>query len=476
MNESGPQSSSPRVVIAVLAAGHGTRMRSSLPKHLHPVGGVPLVERIIRAGLQVDPHRLIAVVSPRMELMPEMLGMDGEFETVVQDPPRGTADAVHTALRAAPDADYLVSLLGDNPLLTGEMVQDLLGRAKNAAAPITLLTCHLPDAQSYGRIDRDEHGRPLRIVEAKNDDPVARIGSTEINSGIMVLDAEWAREALPRLPLDPVTEEYLLTDLVEMASREHIEGDPWPIQTVTAPAEVSLGVNDRVQLAEADAIVRQRVRERLMREGVTLIGPETIFIDEQVEIGRDTTILPGTIISGTTTIGEGCTIGPNAVISHAVVGNGVTIRSSTIERSTLRDGADAGPYAHIRGGSDIGEGAHIGNFAELKNTTFGADAKNGHFSYLGDATIGERVNIGAGTITANFDGVKKNRTEIEADAFVGCDTVLVAPVTVHAGAKTGAGSVVNRDVPANTTVVGVPARQIGKRGTPAGDPGAREGK
>lgn len=474
-NESGPQSPSPRVAIAVLAAGHGTRMRSATPKHLHPVGGIPLVKRIIRAGLAAKPDRMLAVVSPAMDALPAMLGMDGEFETVVQHPPRGTADAVHTALKSAPGADYLVSLLGDNPLLTGEVVQNLLDRAMGADARITVLTCLLPDAQAYGRVDRDEHGRPLRIIEAKNDHPNAREGVTEINSGIMVLDAAWAREALPRLPLDPVTEEYLLTDLVEMASREHVEGDPWPIQTVTAPPEVSLGVNDRVQLAEADAIVRQQVRERLMRSGVTMIGPETIFVDEQVRIGHDTTILPGTVITGATTIGEGCRIGPNAYLNDATVGQRVVIRDSTIERSTLHDDADAGPYAHIRDGSVIGPGAHIGNFAELKNTDFGAESKNGHFSYLGDARIGERVNIGAGTITANFDGEKKNRTEIGDDAFIGCDTVLVAPVTVDEGARTGAGSVVNRDVPAHTTVVGVPARQIQRR-APAGDPGPQQGE
>jgi len=476
IDESGPQSSSPRVVIAVLAAGHGSRMKSRAPKHLHPVGGVPLVERIIRAGLECSPDRLLVVVGPKMAAMPTVLDMEGEFETVVQDPPRGTADAVHTALRAAPEAEYLVSLLGDNPLLTGDMVRDLLGRASGGAARITLLTCHLPDAQAYGRIDRDEHGRPARIIEAKNDDPEARTGMTEINSGIMVLEAAWAREALPRLPLDPATGEFLLTDLVEMAAREHVDGDPWPIHTVTAPADVSLGVNDRVQLAEADAIVRQRVRENLMRRGVTLIGAETIFVDENVTIGRDTTILPGTMITGTTTIGEGCRIGPNADIVNATIGNNVTIRSSTIENSTLLDDVDAGPYAHIRSGSVVGEGAHIGNYAELKNTAFGAGAKSGHFSYLGDATIGERVNIGAGTITANFDGVKKNPTIIGPDAFVGSDTVLVAPVTVHEGAKTGAGSVVNRDVPAHTTVVGVPARPIETRKRRSASSSVQEGE
>ncbi len=471
-NDTGSQSANPRVAVAVLAAGHGTRMRSQSPKHIHPVGGMPLVERIIRAGLAIEPERLLTVVSPGMVDMPAILGMDGEFETVVQDPPRGTADAVHTALKQVPEVDYLVSLLGDNPLLTGEIVKQLTNQAATTGSKITILSCLMPDAQTYGRIDRDGDDRVTGIIEHKNDDPARRIGETEINSGIMVLEAGWARDALERLPLDEATGEYLLTDLVAMAAREHVDGEPWPVDTVQAPKEVSLGINNRVQQAEADAIVRQRVRNRLMMSGVTMIGPETIFIDEQVEIGPDTVILPGSVIMGATTIGRGCRIGPNAVLDHATIGDNVTIQSSTIEHSTMQDGSDAGPYAHIRGGSVIGEQVHIGNFAELKNSVMGNGARSGHFSYLGDASVGERVNIGAGTITANYDGVRKNRTELGNDVFVGCDTVFVAPVSVGEGSKTGAGSVVNRDVPPDTTVVGVPARPIVKRQkTPDGEAG-----
>ncbi len=470
-DQSRPRRDTLCVAVAVLAAGPGTRMKSRSPKHIHPVGGVPLVERIIRAGLAVNPDRMLAVVSPGMVEMPAMLDMEGQFETVVQESPRGTADAVRTALKVAPDVDYLVSLLGDNPLLTGEMVEHLLDHAIATGSRVTILTCQLDEAQSYGRINRNAIGQVTNIVEAKNDTPADRAGRTEINSGIMVLEADWAREALERLPLDTVTGEYLLTDLVAMAASEHQPGEPWPIATVEAPMEVSLGVNNRVQQAEADAIVRDQVRRKHMLAGVTMIGPETIFIDEDVEIGHDTVLLPGTILLRGTRIGIGCRIGPHAVLDKAEIGDHVTIRSSTIEHSRMESSSDAGPYAHIRGGSVIGEGVHIGNFAELKNTSMGRDAKSGHFSYLGDATVGQGANIGAGTITANYDGEKKNRTTIGDGAFVGSDTILVAPVTVAEGARTGAGSVVTKDVAPGATVVGIPARPIAsRRRTLAADP------
>lgn len=468
-NDTGSQASSPRVAVAVLAAGHGKRMCSRSPKHLHPVGGIPIVERILRAGMAIAPDRLLAIVSPTLADLPRTLEMAGQFETIVQDPPRGTADAVRHALEAVPDADLLVSLLGDSPLLTGDMVRQLTAGASANAARLTILTCWLPDAASYGRIHRDEQGRVTSIIEAKNDDPAYRTGPTEINSGIMVLDAAWARAALDRLRLDPVTQEYLLTDLVAMAAAEHRAGEPWPVDTVDAPASVALGVNDRLQQAEADAILRDETRRRLMRSGVTIIGPETVFVDDTVEIGPDTVILPHSMITGRTTIGSGCRIGPHAVLHNATLGNDVHVQSSTIEDSTMQDGADAGPYAHLRSGTVVGPGAHVGNFAEIKNSTLGAGAKSGHFSYLGDATIGEDVNIGAGTITANFDGSRKHRTVIGAGAFVGSDSVLVAPVTIGQGGRTGAGAVVTRDVAPHSTVVGVPARPVATRSDGTGD-------
>lgn len=441
-------------------------MKSARPKHIHPVGGVPIVQRIIRAGQAINPDHMVVVVSPGMVDMPERLGMPGEFETTVMEVPTGTAHAVLAAIEALPEVDYIVSLLGDSPLLKGETVQKLYDRARHGNAKLTLLTCHLDDAATYGRIERDSEGRVTAIIENKNDDPSKRVGRTEINSGIMVLQREWALDAIPRLPKDDRTKEYLLTDLVAMAVGESELGGSWPVNTVEGPEDVSIGINTRQDQARADGMVRKVMREKHMDAGVTMMGPETIFIDEAVTIGQDTTLLPGTILMGNTAIGENCTIGPYAVLIDATIGDGVTIRSSTIEGSTIQSSADAGPYARIRAGSVIGEGVHIGNFAEVKSSTLGKGAKAGHFSYLGDASIGERTNIGAGTITANYDGIRKNRTEIGDDVFIGSDTVLVAPVEVQSGARTGAGSVVTKNVKSGQTVVGIPARPIhSKSGT-----------
>lgn len=441
-------------------------MKSATAKHVHPVGGVPIVKRIIRAGQAINPDHIMVVVSPAMANMPEYLGMEGEFETVVMPEPTGTAHAVRDAINALPEVDYIVSLLGDNALLTGETVEQLYHHAKSSKAILTLLTCELEDAAKYGRIERNADHNVTAIIEHKNDDPAKRKGCTEINSGIMVLQRDWAKDAIGRLSPDPGTGEFFLTDLVQMAVAETRAGDPWPVDVVKGPENVSVGINTRQDQENANSLLQNDVRDRHMTNGVTMIGPQTIFIDETVTIGQDTTILPGSILMGETSIGENCTIGPYAVLIDATVGDGVTVRQSTIEKSEMHTGSDIGPYSRVRSGSVIGENAHIGNFAELKNTTMSTRSKSGHFSYLGDAAVGERTNIGAGTITANYDGKQKHHTEIGDDVFIGCDSVLVAPVEIEKGAVTGAGSVVTKNVTAGQTVVGIPARPItSKRST-----------
>ena len=447
----------PDVVVAVLAAGHGKRMRSETPKHLHRVAGVPIVERVIRAGIGAGAGRTLVMVSSALADLEDRVG-PGNFELVVQGPPKGTADTVRQALERAPEARWMVSLLGDNPLLTPEIVRSLLQRAEDTASRVTLLTCVVPDAASYGRIDRDEQGRVRRIVERKNDNDACRQGPTEINSGVMVLDAEWARRELAALNLDETTGEFLLTDLVEIAVDQATGGGSWPVDTHIADESVSLGVNDRVELAVADARARARKKARLMEAGVTFIGPETTFVDEDVEIGADTIVHPHSILRGRTTIGANCVIGPAAVLTDARVGDGAMVSQSTINQSEIGDRSDVGPYAHLRKGCRVGARVHVGSYVEMKNALLADGAKCGHVSYLGDVSIGADANIGAGTIVANFDGVGKHPTVIGDGAFIGSDSVLVAPVTIGQRARTGAGSVVTRDVPDDTTVLGVPAR------------------
>ncbi len=458
------QPSDEEVAVAVLAAGYGTRMKSTRPKHLHTVGGTPIVERVIRAGLAVEPEQLVVVVSPPLGALPAMLEMPGAFTTTVQEIAEGTAAAVRCALEAIGPCRWLISLLGDSPLLTGETVAALLEGARRTGAKITILTCELPDAANYGRIARNAAGDPVGIVEKKNDAPLLRQGRTEINSGIMVLDAAWASDTLATMCRNELTNEFLLTDLVAMAVEQRARDEPWPVATVVGEPEVALGVNDRRDLMAADAAVRRLTQSRLLDAGVTIIGGESVVVDEAVRVGADTVLMPFTVISGKTVIGSGCTIGPGAVLHDALIGDRVTVRSSTVTGSAIGADSDVGPYAHVRGGCRIGANVHIGTSAELKNTVLGDGSKSGHFSYLGDATLGQGVNIGAGTITANYDGAAKHPTSIGNRAFIGSDTVLIAPVLVGEGAVTGAGSVVTRDVEAGSTVIGVPARPYSRSG------------
>lgn len=448
------------VALLVLAAGRGSRMQSAIPKPLHRVAGIPMIDHVLRAGAGAKPTTTVVVVGEGSAPLEAHLDAWPDVLIARQPVPRGTGDAARRGLAEVPAVDWLVVLFADHPLLTSGVVAQMVLTAGESGALVTLLTVTLDDAAGYGRIERDDAGRVRRVVERRDDDPRHRLGPTEINSGMMALRADWARDVLASLPASGATGEYYLTDLVAAAAAGAREGDAWPVATVPGEPEVALGVNDRVELAAADQVARTRVRQRLLRSGVTLVGPETIFIEEGVEVGVDSTILPFSSLSDGTIVGEGCTIGPSAVIARSKIGDRVIVRSSTIEESTVGDDADVGPYAHLRNGTEIGVRAHVGNYAELKNVRLGAGVKVGHFSYLGDADIGPETNIGAGTVTANFDGQRKHRTTIGAAAFIGSDTVLRAPVVVGDGARTGAGSVVTKDVPDHRLVVGVPARLV----------------
>ncbi len=458
-----PNASTPAdrtVAVVILAAGAGSRMRSAVPKPRHPVAGRPMTALVVDAAAGARPGRMTLVVGPQTSDLAARLGFSDRVSTVVQPSPRGTGDAVLIALAALAYVQGVVVLYADHPLLEAETGAELVEKSKTSGALATILTTTLPNAAGYGRIERDAAGRVLRIVERADDDPARRAGPTEINSGMMALDADWARAALADLPPSATTGEYYLTDLVARAVADRRDGAPWPVESVQGPADVALGINDRSELAAADTRLRQRVRERLMQAGVSFVGPETSFIDVDVAIGSDTTILPFSVIGSGTTIGASCTIGPHAVIHGSRIGDGVTIRGSTLDGAIVGPGSDVGPYSHLRPGATLGERVHIGNFAEIKNSRIGDDAKSGHFSYLGDAEVGAGANIGAGAITANYDGERKFSTTIGARAFIGSDTILRAPVSVGDDARTGAGSVVTKDVPAGATAVGVPARII----------------
>ena len=433
-----------------------------------------MVERVLRAGAGARPDVAAVVVNEGSVDLASRLPDLGSVMTVVQDSPRGTGAAVRLGLDAFPDIDRLIVLYCDHPLLEPNTVAALIDGSRTSEARVTVLGATLVDPAGYGRIVRDDAGRPVAIAEQKDDDPAKRSGPTEINSGMMALDARWARAALRQLRPSSATGELYLTELLTVAVAEAMDAAPWPVAVVSGSPDDALGVNDRIDLARAESRAWERKRERLMRAGVTMRLPETIVIDEDVRVGADSVILPHSQLLGVTTVGEGCLLGPAAVLHNARIGNRVIVRSSTVTDSQVADDSDVGPYAHLRGGSEIGPRSHIGNFAELKNARLDAAVKVGHFSYLGDASIGEETNIGAGTVTANFDGVNKHRTEIGARAFIGSDSILRAPIRIGENARTGAGSVVTKDVAAGATVVGVPARVV-RRGSAASNRSTGEG-
>jgi bifunctional UDP-N-acetylglucosamine pyrophosphorylase/glucosamine-1-phosphate N-acetyltransferase len=440
-------------------------MRSTMPKPLHSVAGIPMVSRVLRAGQGARPDALVLVVGPETLDLVQRIDCGVNVITVVQDPPRGTGDAVKRGLEALPEVDWLAILYSDHPLLEPATVGKLFSGVRASGARVAILTATVQDPGGYGRIVRDGDHRPVGIAERRDDDAAMRIGPTEINAGLMALDAHWARQALNQIRPSSATGEFYLTDLVSIAVAGAQGGEPWPVAIVAGDPDDALGVNDRADLAHAEARAWERKRQRLMREGVTMRLPETIAVDEDVQIGGDTVILPYSQLSGATVVGSACVIGPAAVIVSSRLGDRVIVRSSTVENSAIADDADVGPYSHVRAGSEIGPRSHVGNFAEIKNARLASRVKVGHFSYIGDAAIGDETNIGAGTVTANFDGTHKHQTDIGARAFIGSDTILRAPIRIGDDARTGAGSVVTRDVPDGATVVGVPARLIGPRGS-----------
>jgi len=365
----------------------------------------------------------------------------------------------HAVLQARPllegRSETVLVCYADMPLLSAETLRRLLELHGEDKGPITMLTVEADDPMGFGRILRDEGGQVVGIVEeavATEEQKAIR----ELNCGVYCFDNDWLWPHLAQLPLSPKGE-YYLTDLVAMAVAEGQVVAALKISDVT---EV-LGINDRTHLAQAEAVMRQRINKKWMLEGVTLLDPTLVFIEATVEVGQDTVIYPNTYLQGATTIGRQCRLGPNTIVRDSTVDDGCIIEASVIEGAVLEEGVDVGPFSHLRKGAHLAKGVHIGNFGEVKNSYLGPGTKMGHFSYLGDATVGREVNIGAGTITCNYDGQRKHRTIIEDGAFIGSDTMLVAPVRVGARAKIGAGSVVTHDIPPGSIAYGVPARVKG---------------
>ena len=439
-------------------------MHSALPKVLHPLCGRPMLDYVLDAwtstadggvddGADRQPGATpVIVYSPSVAAILPVF--DGRATFALQESPRGTGDAVRAALASVPvDATEILILSGDVPLVTGGDLEAVLNARRADDAAIALASVYAADPASLGRVVRSEYGTVERIVEAKDATPEDLDGN-EINAGLYAFDAAWLRRRIVALDPSAVTGEIYLTELVRLA-RE----DGRIVSAVAFEDDGRFdGINDRAQLAAAEWSLRVRLNEAHMRNGVTMRDPSTVYLDWDVDLASDVTLEPDVILRGATTVGEGSVIGPHSELIDATIGCRVRVWSSVIERSTVEDDATIGPFSHVRPGSVVGRGAEVGNYAELKNTHLGAGAKTHHMSYLGDATVGERVNIGAGTITANYDGTNKYPTTIGDGAFIGVDTMLIAPITVGEGARTGAGSVVTRDIPAGKLAVGVPAR------------------
>ncbi|HET6379966.1 MAG TPA: bifunctional UDP-N-acetylglucosamine diphosphorylase/glucosamine-1-phosphate N-acetyltransferase GlmU [candidate division Zixibacteria bacterium] len=440
----------------VLAAGQGTRMRSRLPKVLHPLAGRPMLDHVLRALTAAGVEHRVVVTGFGGEQVEAHL--DGSVPTVRQDPQLGTADAVRCGLtRVPPEATHVLVTMGDVPLLPADLFQRLLREQAEGNATIAMLSARLQDPTGYGRVARAADGSVQAIVEEADADEATR-AIDEVNVGTYCFDAAWLRANVGSVPAS-ASGEYYLTDLVALAV-----GSGRRVRVVTAPrAELTTGINDRVALAEAERLLRRQVLERHLRNGVTIVDPSSTYIDDEVEIGQDARIEPWTVLAGATVIAQDAVIGPNAQVRDSRIGPRTVVWASVIEESEVAEDVQIGPYSHLRPGCRIGPRCRIGNYAELKKTSLGAGTQQHHFSYLGDAEVGEGVNIGAGAVTANYDGTTKHPTVIGDGAFIGVDTMLRAPITIGPGARTGAGAVVTRDVAPGNTVVGIPARPIEAR-------------
>ncbi len=447
------------LAIVILAAGQGTRMKSQLPKVLHPLGGRSLLGHVLRTAQFLDAARIEVVVRHERDRIAETLAAEYPDAVIVdQDDIPGTGRAVQLAVDALPaefSGDVLV-LSGDVPLLEEKTLAALLAAHRRSAAAATLLSARLDDPSGYGRIIRGADGGVDRIVEQKEaTDEEAAV--TEINAGVYVFRAAALRTQLPRVGTDNSQGEMYLTDVIGLLRAEE--------QPVTAElaedATTTFGINDRIQLAAAGRVLRDRIVRHWQREGVTVVDPETTWIDDDAVLAPDVTLLPNTQILRATKISAGAIVGPDTTLVDCEIGENAIVRRSDATLAVIGAGATVGPFSYLRPGAELAEGGKIGTFVEVKNSRIGAGSKVPHLSYIGDTTIGERVNLGAGAITANYDDVAKHRTVIGDEVHAGSHNVFVAPVRIGDGAKTGAGAVVRKDVPAGALALSVaPQRNI----------------
>jgi bifunctional UDP-N-acetylglucosamine pyrophosphorylase / glucosamine-1-phosphate N-acetyltransferase len=452
------------LAVVILAAGLGTRMKSKLAKVLHQAGGRSLIEHVATTASKLaSPERIFVVVGHQADAVRKVVNAAPGLERVGfihQSEQLGTGHAVMIGREQLTGiAENLLVLYGDGPLLGEATLRGLVGAHRENQAAVTLLTTNLDDPTGYGRIIRDADGKLVEIVEQKACTP-QQAAITEINPGIYVFRTRSLFEHIGELTTDNPAKEYYLTDMAAVLRRagERVE------TRAVADAHEVLGINTRVELAAMDREFRDRKAQSLMLSGVTIYRPETCVIDSTVEIGPDTVIGPSVALYGNTRIGENCVIRPFCTIRDTVIADGVMVHESCwMEKARVDRGASVGPYSRLRPGADVGEDAHVGNFVELKKARLGRGSKASHLAYLGDATVGDNVNIGAGVITCNYDGVNKNQTIIEDGSFVGTNSSLVAPVKVGKGAYVAAGSVITQEVPAGSLALGR-ARQEVKEG------------
>ncbi|MFN8524756.1 MAG: bifunctional UDP-N-acetylglucosamine diphosphorylase/glucosamine-1-phosphate N-acetyltransferase GlmU [Chloroflexota bacterium] len=444
-----PPSPNDRIGVVILAAGQGTRMRSDLPKLLHPVAGLPLVRQAVLSTRVLSPVATVVVVGHEADRVAAAAGPD--VETALQVPQLGTAHALaqaRAALRSR--VDIVVMMYGDSVLVGEDTFKRLVAGATHH--PLSFLSIELDDPAAYGRVVRDGSGAVCAIVE-RADATAEEVAIREVYVGGMAFRADWMWDRLDGLPTHASGEQYI-TDLVRIAHQEGLTATAVPV----ANADEFGGVNTQAELAAANRVLWDRARARLMAAGVRMVDPSTVYIDTTVTVESNAVIEPNTHLRGATHVGNGSVIGPNSIITDTRIGRDCQVIASVLESSEIGDRVTVGPFAHLRPGANVGDDVELGNYAEVKGSTLGARTKMHHFGYIGDADVATDVNIGAGTITCNYDGEHKHRTVVGEGAFIGSDTMLIAPITIGERAYTGAGSVVTRDVAPGTSVRGVPAR------------------